>query len=111
MNFMEILQEANKTRAKEWDPQGNLDLIFKAFEICTEAGKLGDACKKLYRYQLGINGGNPDRAPIEEEIADVFICMGLLLLELNIPTSELHRIIRDKFNATSRKYNLATRMA
>lgn len=102
------LREANKTRQREWDKENGIDLAYRGNEL---AGEVGEACniiKKLERERLGIRGSRASIAQLAEELADVVICVDLIAMQVGI---NLDDAVRDKFNATSEKYGLQTRLA
>lgn len=100
------LSAANAARMKEWVPEGTTG-TFKATEL---AGEVGEACniiKKLERERLGMRGSRDTVAHLAEELADIVICVDLLASHYGV---NLDRAIAEKFNATSEKYGLKTRM-
>lgn len=106
MDFDE-LRKANEQRHIEWANGESLPLAFRGVEL---AGEVGEACneiKKLARTELGIRGGKDDLTGLREELADVMICVDLIAMDLGI---DLGEVVRAKFNATSEKYGLATRL-
>ena len=108
MNQFDRLRDANVVRQWEWPGS---ELITPAFRGNELAGEVGEACniiKKLERERLGINGS---RASIEElaaELADVIICTDLIAMSYNI---DLWSAVVDKFNASSMKLELKTRLS
>jgi len=104
--MLKELSKANYIRAKEWGgPQTTLS--FKGNEL---AGEVGEACnilKKMERTRLGMKGGGGDRDALAEELADVIICVDLIAGHLCI---DLEAAIRDKFNKTSDKIGLETKL-
>ena len=106
MNF-EQLRKANKQRHIEWANGEPLPLSFRGVEL---AGEVGEACneiKKLAHNELGIRGGKDDLTGLRDELADVLICVDLIAMDLGI---DLGEVVRAKFNATSEKYGLETRL-
>ncbi len=106
-NIPMSLREANKMRQKEWDEDNQISLSYRGNEL---AGEVGEACnliKKLERERLGIRGSRTTVEELAEELADVIICADLIAMQEGI---DLEKSIRDKFNATSEKYGLKTRM-
>lgn len=94
-------------RQKVWDPSDLITLTYRATEL---AGEVGEACndiKKLERERLGIRGTRTTVEHTAEELADVIICADLIAMELGI---DLGEAVRSKFNATSEKYDLPTRI-
>lgn len=104
---LKTLREANIIRQKEWDTDNRISLSYRGNEL---AGEVGEACnliKKLERERLGIRGSRTSVEELAEELADVVICVDLIAMEEGI---DLDRAIREKFNATSKKYGLKTRL-
>lgn len=104
---LKTLREANITRQKEWDTDNRISLSYRGNEL---AGEVGEACnliKKLERERLGIRGSRTTVDELAEELADVVICVDLIAMEEGI---DLDKAIREKFNATSKKYGLKTRL-
>jgi NTP pyrophosphatase (non-canonical NTP hydrolase) len=102
------LRMANMARQKVWDPSDLITLTYRATEL---AGEVGEACndiKKLERERLGIRGTRTTVEHTAEELADVIICADLIAMELGI---DLGEAVRTKFNATSIKYDLPTRIS
>lgn len=102
------LREANKLRQAEWDPENKVSLTYRGNEL---AGEVGEACniiKKLERERLGIRGSRVTKEQLAGELADVVICADLIAMAEEI---DLDAAVRDKFNLTSIKYNLSTRLA
>lgn len=102
------LREANIARDAEWDPNDQLDISFRSLELAGEAGEVSNAVKKIIRENLGLPGSRVTSQDLAEEIADVMICADLLAMEAGIDLSEA---IRSKFNKTSDKVGLKTRIA
>src|SRR6476659_5123350 len=101
------LREANLQRQAEWDKDGKIDLSYRGNEL---AGEVGEACndiKKLERERLGIRGSRTTVEHLAEELADVVICVDLIASQLQI---DLGGAGRGKFNATSEKVGLKTRL-
>ena len=101
------LREASARRQAEWPGSEAADLSFRALEVGGETGELLEALKKYRRSQLGIKGSTATLDDIADEMADVAIALDLLAAKLDI---NLARAIVRKFNATSEKYELATRL-
>lgn len=103
------LRVANDMRQVEWPGSEHVDLCFRGLEMAGEAGELANKIKKLVRLRRGISGTTEHReelyAAIRDELADVVICCDLIASDLGIG---LGSAVRDKFNATSEKHNLAT---
>lgn len=103
--FNQQLQQLNTRRQAEWDSDAQIDLTYRALELCTECGELGEQVKKLVRTKMGLVGNKTSREAIADEVGDVMICLSLLCAELNI---DLEQATKAKFNKTSIKYNLTT---
>jgi NTP pyrophosphatase (non-canonical NTP hydrolase) len=101
------LRFANYARQTEWDPAGQITLTYRATELAGETGEACNVIKKLERERLGIRGSRATKEQLAEELADIIICVDLLAMDLGIPLADA---IRDKFNATSEKYDLMTRI-
>lgn len=102
-----LLRAANETRQQEWDKDGVITLSYRGNEL---AGEIGEACnviKKLERERLGIRGSRATTEQLAEELADAIICIDLIAMQAGI---DLGITTRNKFNATSEKYGLATRL-
>jgi NTP pyrophosphatase (non-canonical NTP hydrolase) len=105
--MLEKLREANIVRQREWDANEEFDLVFRAVEM---AGEMGEACnviKKLERERLGKRGSRATIAQLAEELADVIICVDLVAMDAGI---DLVSAVRAKFNASSEKLGLATKL-
>jgi NTP pyrophosphatase (non-canonical NTP hydrolase) len=104
----QTLRLANDFRQQEWDQDNQIDLAYRGNEL---AGEVGEACniiKKLERERIGIRGSRATRDQLAEELADVVICVDLIAMQAGI---DLEAAVRAKFNATSEKYGLQTKMA
>lgn len=101
------LREANATRQAEWDKDDRITLSYRGNEM---AGEVGEACniiKKLDRERMGIRGSRATVAQLAEELADVVICADLIAMHEGI---DLDAAVAAKFNATSEKVGLQTRL-
>ena len=102
------LRASNIRRQKEWDVDSQITLAYRGNEL---AGEVGEACniiKKLERDRLSIRGTRASLQDLADELADVVICVDLIAMAVGI---DLDEAVRKKFNETSVKYGLATRMA
>jgi len=102
------LRSANLARQAEWDTDGQITLSYRGNEL---AGEVGEACnliKKLERERMGIAGSRASVEHLAEELADVIICADLIAMQLGI---DLQAAVATKFNKTSEKVGLVTRMA
>lgn len=105
--MLATLRQANAQRMKEWDPTNTITLAYKGNEL---AGEVGEACniiKKLERERLGLRGSRATKHQLAEELADIIICVDLIAMQLDIA---LDYAVEQKFNATSDKYKLRTRI-
>lgn len=101
------LRIANIERQKEWDPNNIITLEYRGNEL---AGEVGEACnniKKLVREGMGLRGTRTNNCELAEELADIIICVDLIAMMQHI---NLQEIIKNKFNATSEKYGLKTKL-
>ena len=102
------LREANIARQQEWDAGNQITLAYRGNEL---AGEVGEACniiKKLERERLGIRGSRATREQLAEELADIVICTDLVAMSEEI---DLDAAVAAKFNATSEKVGLSTRLS
>ncbi len=106
-NGFDELRHANKTRQKEWDQDSKIDLAYRAMELGGECGEALNECKKLERERRGVAGSRTTIAKLAEELADVIICVDLIAGAENI---DLWAAVREKFNSTSEKVRLKTRL-
>ncbi len=105
--MLALLRLANLRRQREWDKENGISLEYRGNEL---AGEVGEACniiKKIARERLGIQGSRATVEQLAEELADVVICVDLIAMAENI---DLRRALIEKFNATSEKYGLETRL-
>lgn len=101
------LRLANDFRQQEWDEDNQISLAYRGNEL---AGEVGEACnliKKLERERMGIRGSRATVGQLADELADIIICTDLIAMQAGI---DLETAVREKFNATSAKYGLHTRM-
>jgi MazG-like family len=118
------LAEANAVRHKEWDPGNQINLAFRGNEMAGEIGEAleqavnlilmsaaaGRACnfiKKLERERMGIRGSRATPQQAMDELADVVICSYLVAMDIG---GDLDDAVRRKFNETSEKMGLQTRL-
>ena len=102
------LREANEAREREWDPEGKITLAYRGNELGGEAGEAQNIIKKLERERLGIRGSRATIEQLAMELADVVICADLIAMQAGI---DLESAVIRKFNGTSEKYGLKTRLA
>jgi NTP pyrophosphatase (non-canonical NTP hydrolase) len=101
------LRNANRERHVEWAKGNEIPLSFRGLELAGEAGEACNELKKLERCRMGMVGGKEDIQSLREELADVLICVDLIAMDLDI---DLGDALKAKFNKTSEKYGLATRI-
>jgi NTP pyrophosphatase (non-canonical NTP hydrolase) len=104
---MRKLRRANVARNREWDLENVITLSFRGNELAGEVGEACNVIKKLERERLGIRGSRATVEQLAEELADVIICADLIAMHMNI---DLELAVSEKFNQTSFKQNLKTRM-
>lgn len=104
---LQELRNANEKRHIEWAQGVEIPLSFRGLELAGEAGEACNELKKLERTRLGMVGGKQDIEDLQEELADVLVCVDLIAMDLGINLGEA---LRAKFNKTSEKYGLATRL-
>lgn len=82
-------------------------MSFKGNELAGEVGEACNVIKKIERERLGIAGSRDTVEHLAEELADVIICADLIAMAEGI---DLGVAVARKFNATSAKVGLQTRM-
>lgn len=101
------LRNANKARQKEWDAGKQIDASYRGNELAGEVGEACNVIKKLERERMGIRGSRDTVDHLAEELADVVICTDLIATAYGI---DLDAAVARKFNATSEKVGLKTRL-
>lgn len=101
------LREANAIRDKEWDPEGELNGLFEAVALGGECGEALNVVKKMERERMGLVGSRANLNDLGSELADIIICVDNLARYYGL---NLNYWVPAKFNATSEKYGLKTRM-
>jgi NTP pyrophosphatase (non-canonical NTP hydrolase) len=101
------LRAANIARQAEWDQDARITLSYRLNELAGETGEACNVGKKIERERLGIRGSRATLQQLAEELADVVICADLVAMGEGI---DLAAAVAAKFNATSEKVGLATRM-
>lgn len=104
---LNALRHANLERQALWCPEQVPDLAFRGVELAGEAGEVCNVIKKLERERLGWRGSRDTVEHLAEELADVIICADLIAIAAGI---DLSAAVRAKFNATSEKVGLPTRL-
>ena len=107
MTVYQKLRDANAARQAEWDKDDRITLSYRGNEMAGEVGEACNVIKKLERERLGIRGSRDTVAHLAEELADIIICADLIAMFESI---DLDRAVADKFNATSEKVGLTTRL-
>ncbi len=102
------LRQANITRQKEWPGNDQADIAFRGLEVAGEFGEVAEALKKYLRGQRGIKGSTASLEDVAQEMADSIIALDLLADLMGI---DLGVAVARKFNATSEKYDLKTRIS
>lgn len=106
-DFFTKLRLANEDRQSEWDEDTKITVEYLGNAA---AGELGEACniiKKLARERMGLRGTRGNIDDLANELADVIIYLDLIAARFDI---DLGNAIKAKFNATSEKYGLNTRI-
>jgi NTP pyrophosphatase (non-canonical NTP hydrolase) len=107
-NTLERLRKANLERWKEWYGDRDVPGSYFGNEMAGEAGEACNVIKKLDREMMGMVGSRATKEQLEEELADVLICIDLIAIRFGIDLTG--DIIKNKFNKTSEKYGLKTKM-
>ena len=102
------LRQANIARQKEWDADNKISLAYRGNELAGEVGEACNVIKKLERERLGIRGSRASVEQLAEELADIIICADLVAMAEGI---DLVQAVAKKFNATSEKVGLNTRLS
>lgn len=103
----DLLRRANVERDVHWDPSQKITLLFRSNELAGETGELANVVKKIEREALGLRGSRATRTELRDELADVIISADLLAMTAKI---DLWAAVVRKFNATSEKNGLPTRL-
>lgn len=101
------LREANAHRRHLWANGEDVSLLFRATELGGECGEVLNVCKKIERERRGWRGSRATIQDLADELADVVICADLLAQTEGI---DLDAAVAAKFNATSEKVGLKTRL-
>ncbi len=102
------LRSANIARQGEWDQDNQISAAYRGNELAGEVGEACNVIKKLERERLGILGSRATVGELADELADVLICADLIAMHYGI---DLEAAVARKFNATSEKVGLRTRLA
>lgn len=101
------LRSANLARQEEWCKGKKVTLSYRGNEMAGEAGEVCNVIKKLEREEMGLVGSRASIQNLKDELADVYICLDLIAAQANI---DLNKAVISKFNETSEKYGLKTRL-
>lgn len=101
------LQVAHIQRQEEWCPDQKPDLSFRGNEMGGECGEAQNVIKKLERERHGWAGSRDTVEHLGEELADVVHTALLCAITAGI---DLEPYVVSKFNATSEKVGLRTRL-
>lgn len=101
------LRKANVERQEEWCRESLPDLSFRGNELAGEVGEACNVIKKLERERHGWRGSRDTVEHLAEELADVIIVVDLIASQVGI---DLGKAVAEKFNATSAKLELSTRL-
>lgn len=101
------LAHAHIERQKEWDPENEISLLFRATEMAGEVGEACNVIKKLERQRLGLKGSRSSKEALGEELADVIHTAMLTALTAEI---DIEACLIDKFNKASEANGLDTRL-
>jgi len=103
------LRAANVARDQEWNTGSErVSMTFRATELAGEVGEACNVIKKLERERIGLVGSRDTKEHLAEELADIVICTDLVAMDADI---DLDAAIAAKFNATSEKNGLSTRLS
>lgn len=105
--MLDKLRAANAERQKHWDPENKITTTYRATELSGEVGEACNVVKKLERERIGLRGTRADVNDLADELADIIICTDLLAMDYDI---DLSAAVRRKFNATSKKLGLETKL-
>lgn len=101
------LREANIARHQEWCHGEPVPILFRAVECAGEVGELCNELKKLWREQQGYVGSRSDIEKVYDELGDAVVTLDLIAMDLGV---DLDWAGRRKFNKTSAKYGLKTKV-
>lgn len=106
---MTNLRAANVARDQEWNTGSErVSMTFRATELAGEVGEACNVIKKLERERIGLVGSRDTKEHLAEELADIVICTDLVAMDADI---DLDAAIAAKFNTTSEKNGLSTRLS
>lgn len=96
------LREANILRNTLWDPNNQINLLYRSTEFGGEAGEVQNVIKKVERERMGLKGSRDTIQHLGEELADAVICADLIAMQENI---DLAFHVAAKFNNASFKHH------
>lgn len=102
-----VLQHALVIRQAEWCPDQKPDLSFRGNEMAGEVGEACNVIKKLERERHGWRGSRDTVDHLGDELADVIHTAILCAITAGI---DLEPFVVAKFNSTSEKNGLSTRL-
>ena len=105
--MFERLRAANLVRQAEWNPNDKISLSYRGNELAVEVGRACNIIKKIERERIGVKGSRATTQDLADELADVIICVDLIASRMSI---DLARAVQEKFNITSTRYGLKTRI-
>lgn len=92
MTTFNSLRAANNARQQEWDPNGTM--FWRVNELGGEIGETQNLLKKIHRERNGIPGSRATREQLAEELADIVICVDLLLLSAKLNPVPVNRLVK-----------------
>lgn len=108
MTTYPTLRSANIARQMEWDGDNQISASYRGNELAGEVGEACNVIKKLERERMGMPGSRATVDELANELADVLICADLIAAHYGV---DLEAAVQRKFNATSEKVGLSTRLS
>lgn len=105
---LRALQSAHIARQEEWCPDQKPDLSFRGNEMAGEVGEACNVIKKMERERHGWRGSRATKEQLASELADVVHTAVLCAITAGI---DIEPAVIDKFNSTSEKNGLSTRLS
>lgn len=106
-DFLTELRRASIVRQQEWTGDKVVSMEFRLIEFVGEVGELCNKIKKWLREAMGAVGTRTTLEEIADEMGDAQITLDLLAQKFDINLGE---VTRAKFNKTSDKYGLKTKL-
>lgn len=108
----EVLRINNINRDREFqqrkdDSLEDWTIVDRSNELAGESGEVCNLIKKIRRARLGMQPTDVSYSDVADELADVIICVDLLAMDLGI---DLSKAVKNKFNESSEKFNLETKI-